>query len=236
MLSSLANQINPPPITVDVSCVAGNGTPTTKQICDMYKDKLEIQVTEYPLETLQYRGLTRNRALRSCGTEWLLFADCDMVYHPEFFSVLMEYLDTVNDMHLGSMFIAGRRSNPIEMANDLVKAEDYSAPIPHPWKRAHKRLKDKFMMRSSVGAGFFQLINIDHCDHQNYYVDAETNRDYGWIEGHGYAKANSDRQFRRRIGACHKLPKWYSKAQIHLNHNRDNGNGLRTPEHLEEQR
>jgi hypothetical protein len=154
-----------------------------------------------------------------------------MVYHPEFFNRLDEYINGVDERHLDSMFISGRRSQPnntIANSNTVVSQEDYSKLIPHPWKRADARLPRK--MRSCVGAGYFQLINMDKCNHESYYVDMEANRDFSWLDK--YAKANSDRQFRRRIGSCHKLPRWFWRAQIHLNHYRDNQFG----KHLEEQR
>ena len=231
MLSSLMHQIDAPGITVDVSHVKGNGEPTTEEVVALYDNfGYRINCYEYPLDILQYRGLTRNGAMLRCNTEWLLFADCDMVYHPEFFKRLENYIESISDDHYKSMFISGRRSQPnhtISNSNKVVDAEDYTKHIPHPWKRADARLPRK--MRSCVGAGYFQLINMDKCDHENYYVDPEANRDHSWAK---YAKASSDGQFRRRIGNCHKLPRWWWRAQIHLNHNRDN----MFSRHLEEQR
>jgi hypothetical protein len=181
-----------------------------------------------PLELLQYRGLTRNGALLRCQTEWLLFADCDMVYHPHFFKWLANEMANMDDDKLDHIFISGRDSNTISKANAIVGAEDYSAVIPNPWKRADRRL-DK-IPRSCVGAGYFQLINVDRCEHDNYYVDPERNKDKSWIDA--YAKASSDYQFRRRVGKTHRLPRWFWRSQIHLNHNRDN----MFKKHLVEQR
>ena len=232
MLSSLMHQIDAPEIKLDVSHVKDNGEPTTEAICDLYDNfGFRIHRYEYPYEILQYRGLTRNGAILRCNTEWLLFADCDMVYHPEFFARLRDYIDSVDESKYNSIFISGRRSQPnhtIANSNTVVDAEDFSNHIAHPWKRADARLPKK--MRSCVGAGYFQLINIDKCEHGSYYVDPEANRDRSWIDK--FAKASSDGQFRRRIGNCHKLPRWFWRAQIHLNHYRDNQFG----KHLEDQR
>ena len=236
MLSSLQNQIGAPDITVDISCMKDAGTPTTEQIAAMYgSDRLHINMHYYPIETLQYRGLTRNDAIKRCKTDWLLFADCDMVYHHEYFNKLMTEVAGIlasNPSKARCIFTAGRYSNDIDKANDMVHAEAYEAPIPHPWKRVDARLNK--IKRGNVGAGYFQLISMIHCAHEGYYVDPDNNRDHAWLDK--WAKANSDRQFRRRIGNVCKLSRWLSRNQIHINHNRDNGNGLRDPEHLTEQR
>jgi len=232
MLSSILNQLDPPDIAIDISCVAGNGSPTTDEIIELYSEHLDITKTEYPLETLQYRGLTRNGAMIRCNTEWLLFADCDMVYHPEFFRRLSDTLAGIDEKHYASMMIAGRYSNDIDKGNALIAAEDYTKPIDNPWKRADARLNK--IRRGCCGAGYFQLINMDHVDHGSYYIDGSLNEDYSWLNR--FAKANSDHQFRRRIGRCYKLPRWFWNSQIHINHDRDNGNGLRAPKHLDDQR
>jgi glycosyltransferase involved in cell wall biosynthesis len=221
MLSSLAHQSCDFTITVDVSCLKDAGDPTTESVCELYQsDKLIINVSYYDLETLQYRGLTRNDAIERCKTDWLLFADCDMVYHPHYMQRLIDHVQKEPCIQ-DHMFKAGRFSNDIDKANEMVAAEQYDKRLHHPWKRADRRLNK--IKRANVGAGYFQLIHATKCDHGGYYVKKEKNRDHGWISGpKKWAKANSDRQFRRRIGKVSKLPRWFSQNQIHINHNRDN--------------
>ena len=226
MLSSIAHQIDGPEITVDVSCAKDAGTPTTEQIAALYPD-LNVNLHYYPLEQLQYRGLTRNNVIERCQTEWLLFADCDMVYHPEYFARLVKQIES-NDTKRDHMLIAGRYSNDIDKANALVQAESYDAAIPNPWKRVDARLNK--IKRGNVGAGYFQLISMADFAHGGYYVDPESNCDQAWLSK--WAKANSDHQFRRRVGKVQRLPRWFNQSQIHINHNRDN----MFKRHLDEQR
>jgi len=94
---------------------------------------------------------------------------------------------------------------------------------------------DKLQKRSmrNCGAGFCQIINVDHSPHEGYYVGIE-NRDWDWIMRGSNPK--SDMQFRRRIsekaGPRRGLPGWFSENAIHLNHDRDPEAG----KHLENQR
>ena len=82
----------------------------------------------------------------------------------------------------------------------------------------------------NCGAGYFQIINVETCPHDGYYVTRDECKDGLW-EG-GIQCAKSDVQFRRRINKkvpMHKLPEEFRKMQIHMNHERDNEVGY----HLE---
>ena len=236
MLSSIREASYHNEVMVDVACTPDNGDPTAVELSEFFVDEkygLEIDHIFCKKEALQYRGYTRNAHLKLSGNraEWMLFADCDMVYHPSFFANLFDELDK-NHKDAPYILTAGRMSNPIDQANKLVN--DSYDPKSYFQMNAFKRANElDLIRRSNVGAGFFQLINLEHCPHDGYYV--ENTRDYGWYEGKKMAKAKSDMQFRRRISKINpkvKLPKWFSENQIHLNHERDNQHGT----HLEEQR
>lgn len=234
MLSSLAQQTNPSLLVIDVAHVPANGKPSTEEACALFSDRLVIRRSEWlDRERFQYRGLVRNNQLQQCDTDWLLFGDCDMVYHPAYFARLAECLGSIEHSRARYMLSSGRISNPKEQTNALVNQWVPSAAVcvPEAWEKADAMPKNR--MRN-VGAGFCQLINMEHCPHEGYYVRPAENRDHNWTKRG--SNPRSDVQFRRRIsaGGNHRqaLPEWFSTNAIHLNHDRDPEAG----HHLEHQR
>lgn len=235
MLSSLAEQTRPELVVVDIAHMTNNGSPETEAVISAFAPKLRLKSSLWTgAEYLQFqkRGLVRNRQLAECATEWLLFADCDMVYHPEYFERLVSEL-TTKHAAATCMLSTGRTSNPKEAANQLVASVDLTPGfhISDAFARANQLPK---IRRGNVGAGFSQIINVRTAPHGGLYVSPENNRDWSWANRH--QKAKSDVQFRRRIaklgGPRVRLAQWYRDGLIHLNHNRDKEFGR----HLEEQR
>jgi len=236
MLSSICQQRHPTfDIVVDIAHLKDNGTPSTEEVISLFVQKgLDIKGTVYDsVDRFQFRGYTRNDQLQSCTTDYMLFADTDMVYHPRFFNKLFKTLESKEYANYDGMYICGRYSQPnelIEKTNTLVNLaiEDEAKCVDDAWAVCNSILTKK--KRGSVGAGYFQLIHMERCNHEGYYVPEGGSRDRGW-EGQGQ-KAKSDMQFRKRIGSKIQLPSWFGKSQIHVNHFRDNQFGY----HLEEQR
>lgn len=235
MLSSILQQIDPPPITVDLHIMGGDFIDRVARLfIDLAEstENIHITTTKYPdQEQFQYRGLTRTRALRKCFDEWMLFADTDHVYDPCFFNSLAWVLENRYSSYDG-MLTTGRMSNePIEGTNSLINnwVDRHAVVVHDSFDLAKETLEHNLIERRNCGAGYFQLINTMHAPHQDYYVTPQENRDYSWSK---FQKANSDKQFRSRIGKKEKLPKRFTTNQIHLNHNRDN----MFKKHLEEQR
>jgi hypothetical protein len=233
MLSSLAEQAATELFIVDVAHIPENGSPSTPSIIALFGSKLNIKSSVWDdYAIFQKRGFVRNRQLQECSTEWILFSDCDMVYHPEYFSRLQEELETKH-ARAKYMLSAGRFSTTKESANELVNStvRECPAQVLNAYARAEALPK---ALRSNVGAGFSQLINVKNAPHGGYYVAAESNADWSWSSR--FHKTRSDLQFRKRIGRLggsrRKLPEWFSMSLIHLNHNRDK----EFSRHLEEQR
>jgi glycosyltransferase involved in cell wall biosynthesis len=232
MLSSLLQQKGDIDIVFNIGHLKGNGKPSTEDVVSFFRDRgLRIVTTTYDdVNDIKFRGLVRNDQIKNCKTDFILFVDTDMVYHPEYFmrlSALIESDPEYKD-HDG-VLKAGRFSNPIDPTDELVDSyvQDEPVVIDNAWETVDVLDKIK---KSNVGAGYFQLVNMRTANHEGLYVAPESNRDYDWDEK--FSKCNSDRQFRKRIGNVKALPKWFSQNEIHLNHVRDNMVG----HHLDTQR
>ncbi len=217
MLSSLLGQLG---VTIDVAHMPENGQPSTEDLLAYFRMAgLHVTSTVYDdIATFERRGVTRTRQVQQCETPWILFADCDMVYHPEYFLRLLFQLK--DDYH--GMLIAGRQSQPndrVRFTRRLVKRNSWADYQSWYIRDAFAKAQElQCVNRRNVGAGYFQLIQTADCG--GYYVTEDECRDHRWsVKGQ---KARSDQQFRHRIGDKRRLPKWFSQNQIHLNHARDN--------------
>jgi hypothetical protein len=233
MLSSLADQTRRDLVTVDVAHMPRNGNPTTEWLVRKFRRQLDIRSHVYPSkDRFQYRGVVRNDQLQECATEWLMFADCDMVYHPEYFEKLSALLEKEHK-DAAYMLSSGRISQHGKQESDALVSWSFKDgkvwKVERTWEQADKMGKRRM---PNVGAGFCQLINVKHCPHGGYYIKAEQNPDWNWGKG---SNPKSDVHFRRRVSAGHprrNLPRWFTWKAIHLNHDRDPEAG----KHLEHQR
>lgn len=229
MLSSIYNQNGKNKnfhIVIDIAHSVNNGKPTTEEVIEYFR-KLGMDIISRSYENYdryQYRGMVRSDQLAGCNTDYMLFSDCDMVYNPDLFQYLVDILcNDENYCNYDGIMTCGRYSQP----NDTIKKSNYFVNslidnnplyIENIWDISNNGLEK--VARRNVGAGYWQLLNMDLCSHKGYYVKDNRCKDRGW-SGKGQ-KARSDRQFRRRIGIQKKMSNWLTFNQIHLNHNRDN--------------
>jgi hypothetical protein len=233
MLSSVLQQTGDiPNIIFSVAYPRDNGNPRTEDVCSFFKDQgLNIKEQPYDgMDEIQYRGLARNRQMREATADWILFADTDMTYAPDFFEDLGRQL--VGPLKNETRCISARR---VSLAKEECK-QYFNELDPHvyPCVVEEAGLLEGwpiYQISRSCGAGYFQLANVanirDNCD--NLYVDPEGCNDWGWLKGKKMQKAKSDGQFRKRVGGIKRIK---TKPQYHLNHERDNEAG----EHLVIQR
>jgi len=222
MLSSLAQQASSYLLRVDIAHVRGNGTPSTEKLLAAFSDRLSLKSSTWAdFETFTKRGMVRNRQIAECETEWILFGDADMVYHPHYFRRLSVELGR-NHQDAPYFISSGRMSNPKDLTDELVfkHANEHGDEI----KDAFDKSKHLAMRRmGNVGAGFSQIINMRHAPHGGFYVDEKRNWDFNWEERG--SNPRSDIQFRWRMvrasGPRFQLPRWYTRNAIHLNHDRD---------------
>lgn len=229
MLSSLAEQSNPNLLVVDVACLHSHQNKrTVAQVCQAFDQKLTVHYhRHWDWEQFQYRGVVRNQQLKDCKTPWLMFGDCDMVYHPQYFEKLVTLL-TTEHATARYMLSSGRISNPLGEADALMEKHGVDGYIAAFALAATLTKVEK----ENWGAGYSQIINVQHCPHRGFYVNHYRNMDEPLS---GVSNFKSDVQFRKRIakrgGTRVALPQWFTDNAIHLNHERD----LDAGKHLETQ-
>ena len=97
MLSSLLQQKGDiPNLIINISHTDLDGEPTTKEVCDFFREKgLNIVETLVTQEEVSNRALARNKQSTATTADWILFADSDMVYAEFFFDDLQKRLKTI---------------------------------------------------------------------------------------------------------------------------------------------
>ena len=218
MMSSIISQMGDVPhIIFNVAYPSGNGDPSTEDVCRFFKNRnLDIKETVYPdMETIQYRGLVRNRQLSETKADWMIFTDCDMTYHPMFFDSLFPRIKSIGGHH--DLFTAPRISLNQEYCLKFFSEDKRSYPC---FMEAAGRLEKwpVYEVSHPNSAGYFQMVNVENMrsNFGGIYVNAEMCQDWSWEVGQW---ARSDRQFHKMIGGyqfLRGLP-----PQYHLNHQRD---------------
>ena len=231
MASSLLQQCGDvPDIVLSVAYPRHNGVPSTETVCDFFENQ-GLKIRRFPYEgmsKIQFRGLVRNDQLQASDCEWMIFADADMTYDPLFFEHLSRQLQ--GDLKNETRVISARR---ISLDKDFCK-NYFNTQDHHQYPCIVERSGELkswpiFQISKSCGAGYFQLVNRQHIMQNcgGLYVDPLNCKDWSWkTKGQ---KANSDRQFRHRVGGVKHI---HTMPQYHLNHERDNEAGV----HLEHQR
>lgn len=219
-LSSLLQQINPIDFTVNVAYLENNGNPKTEEVIDFFK-RQGLKITGVPFTDVKSftksRGLLRNYQIERSINPWLLFADCDIVYSPDFINKLSLYLDStfsgiitspnisLTDVPLTEDFvytdIPMLIDNVYNKADLIPKVKEYTAHgkyVPGGMMVIQKESIYKYSDGTYIGK--------HHCD-----------------EKLGYVGTHSDTRFRRKISQNSgqspmiiQLP-----VQIHLNHYRN---------------
>lgn len=227
MLSSILQQkerkegIGLPELRVCVSFVSDKVTNAgMHKLLDVFSQAgLNICRREYGgFEFFKLRGNVRNRDLENAnGTkatdaDWILWADSDMVYHPQFFGTLGHLLRTSfrGNMHC---LHSKRKSTILEETETLIGQYQYPCIIPDAYETADKL---QAIEKANIGAGYCQIANVDNLftNHNGLYVERAVDNDWD-TKGQ---KARSDQVFRRRLGR-EKIP---LPIQIHLQHTREN--------------
>lgn len=212
MLSSILQQKGETPnIIVNVSYTANDGNPTTFEVCDFFKKQgLNIKETPIEADAIHNRSLARVKQMNETDSDWILFADSDMVYEHFFFDDLRKQLE--GDLANETKCIGGDRvSLDIKFCTDYFNQDEKKYPmvidnvveIVDKWPIYYVRGKD-------VAPGYFQLANVKSI--------RERNIQYGCARKDGLRRYRADRYFRVNMGGICPIK---VKKQYHLNHDRD---------------
>lgn len=212
MLSSIIQQKGDdlPEIIVNVSYTSGNGNPTTEEVCKFFKKQgLNIKETIVDKDKVSNRGFARNIQVKDSSSDYMLFADSDLVYDPYFFDDLHKKIKaklwnircvmgadrySLNDQFCIKYFEQDKTKYPCVINN----VAEIAAKWPVKWING----KD-------VAPGFFQLARTD-CIKKKGDTYVGKSRDI-------WRGTYSDRGFRTRMGGRTPID---VKPQYHINHDR----------------
>jgi hypothetical protein len=213
MLSSILQQTGDVPnILINISHTENDGNPTTAEVCSFFRDKgLNIKETIVPKENIGNRSLARTKQLEETQSDFILFADSDMVYATDFFGDLGKQLET-NLANEPKCMGADRVSLDIPFCVEYFNKDESKYPmaienvadIVDKWKIYYVRGRHK-------AAGYFQLANVK--------LLKDRNVSYGMAKKDGLRRYGADRYFRVNMGGICPIE---TKKQYHLNHSRNN--------------
>jgi glycosyltransferase involved in cell wall biosynthesis len=211
MLSSILQQTgNIPKIIVNISHSLNQGNPTTELVCEYFRSKgLNIEETILTDEEVPNRAIARNRQVKNTKSDWMLFADSDLVYANDFFEDLASQLrsnlkdidkcmgadrHSLNDKFCIKYFEEDQRVYPCEVENVAEVAKTW------PIKWTNGRM---------IAPGFFQLAKTKAImDKGGIYAGRQKDK---------WRSTRSDRGFRCQMGGRIGLR---VKSMWHLNHDR----------------
>jgi hypothetical protein len=212
MLSSILQQKGDVPnILINISHTENDGTPTTAEVCNFFrKEGLNIKETMISKDDIPNRSLARTKQLEETTSDFILFADSDMVYATDFFEDLGKQLGT----HLANeskCMGADRVSLDIPFCVEYFNRDESKYPmvidnvvdVVDKWKIYYVRGRHK-------AAGYFQLANVK--------LLKERNIGYGLAKKDGLRRYRADRYFRVNLGGICPIE---TKKQYHLNHSRN---------------
>jgi hypothetical protein len=212
MLNSILQQKGEVPnIIVNVSHTDNDGTPTTEQVCDFFREKgLNIVETKVTQEEVSNRALARNRQATATTADWILFADSDVVYAELFFDDLQKRLKTIyKDIQL--VMGADRHSLDDKFCIQYFESDTRQYPcIVENVAKVASEFKVKWVTGRGTAPGNFQLVSgkvmKEKCGGK------VTDR-----PGDLWRHTKGDRALRIRCGGRVAI---LTKEQYHLNHDR----------------
>lgn len=211
MLNSILQQKGTvPPITVNISYLPSTGNPTTESLCEFFKKEgMNIKELHVPENEIHNRAYARQKQIEKTESDWLIFADSDMVYDPYFFDDLHKQVEgPLKDIPY--VMGADRHSLDIDFCVKYFNEDKREYPclvenvaelVSHwPVMHIHGR---------NIAAGNFQLASLNRV--------IETGRKYTNSAHDRWRKTKADRHFRLILGGRTGIK---TKPMYHLNHDR----------------
>ena len=212
MLSSILQQTGDVPnILINISHTENDGNPTTAEVCSFFRDKgLDIKEMIVSKDDIPNRALSRIKQLEETTSDFILFADSDMVYDPLFFSSLGDQLET-NLSNESKCMGADRVSLDIPFCTNYFNSDINKYPmVVENVASIVSQWKIFYISGKKIAPGYFQLANVK--------LLKEKNIKYGFSRRDGLRRYNADRRFRVNMGGICPIE---TKKQYHLNHGRD---------------
>lgn len=213
LLSSILQQRGEiPDITISLAYTPDNGNPKTEDVIKLFRDKgLKIIDVILKPDQIQCRSFGRNIRTKDTTADWILFVDCDMVYHPDFFADLKVKLESDKYKNEDKVLGADRFSLNDQFCIEYFEKEDkYSYPcVIDNVVDIVSKFPVKWVRGKHNCAGYFQLARVEAIRSKNQ-VYSGRNRDV-------WRNTKSDREFRIRMGGRVPLD---TLPQYHLNHDR----------------
>jgi hypothetical protein len=212
MLSSILQQKGDiPDIEVSLSYLSGTGSPTTDEVIDFFKERgLKIISIKLKKGQEKNRAIPRNIRAKETEADWILYADCDHVYHPYFFEDIKKQLETDRYKNETKVIGADRHSLDIPFCIDYFEKDERVYPCEI--KNVAEIVSEwpvKWIHGRKIAAGNFQLARVEAIKERGG-VYSGRKRDF-------WRRTRSDRQFRCHMGG--RVP-MNTKPQYHLNHDR----------------
>lgn len=212
MLSSILQQTgNTPDIVVSISYTPNNGNPTTESVISFFREKgLNIIDVILKKEEVSNRAIARNIRTKETTADWILFADCDMVYDRLFFDHLKKEVEKDKYKNETKVIGADRYSLDDNFCIKFFEEDNREYPcVIDNVSDITKLWPIKWIRGGDVAPGYFQLAKMSNI-RNNGIVYSGKNRDV-------WRSTKSDREFRLRMGGRVKIN---TLPQYHLNHDR----------------
>lgn len=213
MLSSVLQQKGDiPNIIVNISHTDDDGSPTTEQVCNFFREKgLNIVETPVTKDEVPNRAIARNKQATATTADWILFADSDMVYSEYFFDDLQKRLKTIyKDVQL----VMGADRHSLDDQFCIKYFEEQSDTIYPRVIEDAARIASEFKLKWVTGKGTcpgnFQLISGKVLKEKCGGKITDRPKDL-WRNTRG------DRALRCRVGGRVAI---VTMPQYHLNHDR----------------
>jgi len=226
-LQSIAEQEDCPRLLIEIAMLMGNAR--ARDLCYHFRNYhgMDCIAQNYQRDTFAYRGYVRNRQIqiaKAAGADYIFFADCDNVYHPAFFRLLLEQLDGMSE----TKCVAAKGKIHTERdATDEACLDFDAAPFPDDAYRIAAELPRMKKGNRPIAGGGMQVCRMSELLEKTGGIYVEQTKD-----SHLFTKgqrAKSDIQFRKVMSGSTMID---LPPEIHLQHYRDKEEG----HHLEDQR
>jgi hypothetical protein len=175
MLSSLCEQVNVNGTVLEIKVNTHKQDPFrdwSEGMWEVFEPHLCLKVKEWESEDFALRGVTRNEDLKECNMDWLVFADADLVFDPDFLHKLTVILPRL-EKTIGSNLLTTQRVELDEEEVNLALEHDGYTDVIHDTSTTCLRIAiDKHAKCDRArGAGYFQMIYMPNMKGVRYIKD-----------------------------------------------------------------